>query len=145
MLETSKAIYAIERWGEGYFNINEKGHLCVLPRAGGNAAIDLSELVNNICQQGLSLPLLIRFNDILHHRVQSLQSAFQQAQHKHSYNGRYTPLYPIKVNQQHSVVQEILATPGVQLGLEAGSKSELIAVLAMSSHQGVVVCNGYKD
>ncbi|MCU7959192.1 MAG: biosynthetic arginine decarboxylase [gamma proteobacterium symbiont of Bathyaustriella thionipta] len=145
MVDSSKTIYAIEQWGEGYFDINAEGHLSVQPRGNEQTAVDLSELVERICQQGLSLPLLIRFNDILHHRVQKLQAAFQRAQQKFHSGSGYTPLYPVKVNQQHSVVHEILATPGVKVGLEAGSKSELIAVLAMSRQHGVVVCNGYKD
>jgi len=136
-------IYALPRWGEGYFHINAVGHLCARPDPEQLAAVDLVELAERAQCLGLSLPVLIRFNDILRHRVRALHGAFERARSSAGYRGRYTPVYPIKVNQQRSVVEQILRD-GLS-GLEGGSKPELMAVLALSPPGGLVVCNGYKD
>lgn len=136
-------IYAIDRWGEGYFAINDLGHLCARPNPDGPTEIDLSVLAGQIAESGLSLPVLVRFNDILRHRVRTLHQAFADASAACDYRGRYQPVYPIKVNQQAGVVREILHSG--HAGLEAGSKPELMAVLALSPPGGLVVCNGYKD
>lgn len=136
-------IYAIDRWGEGYFGINAAGHLCARPDPHGPIEIDLSQLASEIEAEGLSLPVLVRFSDILRHRVQSLHQAFVEASAACGYSGRYQPVYPIKVNQQAGVVREILHSG--HAGLEAGSKPELMAVLALSPPGGLIVCNGYKD
>ncbi|MBB1091977.1 biosynthetic arginine decarboxylase [Rhodopseudomonas palustris] len=140
---TSDRIYAISRWGEGYFHINSAGHLCVRPDPNRPTAIDLIELTNRLRNNGLSMPVLVRFDDLLRHRVRRLRTAFATAIARHSYGGSYRPVYPIKVNQQRSVVQAILSTG--QIGLEAGSKPELLAVLALVPPGETVVCNGYKD
>jgi arginine decarboxylase len=136
-------IYAIDRWGEGYFGINAAGHLCARPDPRGPTEVDLAVLAEQIDTEGLSLPVLVRFNDILRDRVLSLHQAFVDASAACGYSGRYQPIYPIKVNQQASVVREILRSG--HAGLEAGSKPELMAVLALSPPGGLVVCNGYKD
>jgi arginine decarboxylase len=136
-------IYAIPRWGEGYFHIDAEGHLCVTPNPDGEDSVDLAALAHRLQEEGLSLPVLVRFNDILRHRVRSLHRAFESARRSVGYGGRYTPVYPIKVNQQRSVVEQILH--GGVTGLEAGSKPELMAVLALSPPGGLVICNGYKD
>lgn len=136
-------IYAIDRWGEGYFGINEAGHLYARPNPQGPTTVDLVLLAGQADAEGLSLPVLVRFNDILRHRVESLHQAFLDAGAACGYAGRYQPVYPIKVNQQAGVVREILRSG--HAGLEAGSKPELMAVLALSPPGGLVVCNGYKD
>ncbi len=140
---TCDQVYAISRWGDGYFAINAHGHLCVRPDPAGPAEIDLARLAERLHVSGLSLPVLLRFDDILRHRVRRLQAAFATAIERHGYGGAYRPVYPIKVNQQRSVVEAILSAGGI--GLEAGSKPELMAVLALAPDGAPVVCNGYKD
>lgn len=136
--------YGVHRWGEGYFGINALGHLSVWPRGDLDHDLDLFELAGKLGEQQLSLPVLVRFTDILRHRVQRLCASFAAAADEQGYAGRYTAVYPIKVNQQRVVVEEILrGDQGV--GLEAGSKPELMAVLALSRPAGTIVCNGYKD
>jgi arginine decarboxylase len=137
------AIYAISRWGEGYFEVAENGHLCVRPDPAGATRIDLPALIERLREQGLSLPVLVRFDDILRDRVRRLRQAFGGAMQRQGYQGRYRPVYPIKVNQQHAVVRALLGAGG--LGLEAGSKPELLAVLALTPDDETIVCNGYKD
>lgn len=140
--EQSTRIYGIDHWGDGYFLINEKGHVCVKPSGDHVAVLDLYEIAQSLHDKQLPFPVLVRFTDILQDRVQRLQAAFQKASTNHAYQGRYTPVYPIKVNQQRQVVEGILAADNI--GLEAGSKPELLAIMALSK-QGVIVCNGYKD
>ncbi|GAB6140664.1 arginine decarboxylase [Methylosoma difficile] len=141
-IEQSAQLYAIENWGDGYFSINENGHVCVKPSHDQAATLDLFEIAESLKDKQLSLPVLVRFTDILKDRVNRLDKAFQKACTNIGYQGRYTPVYPIKVNQQRQVVEGILAADNI--GLEAGSKPELLAIMALSK-QGVVVCNGYKD
>jgi arginine decarboxylase len=141
----SRDIYAIEHWGEGYFDINPQGRVVVFPnRQRDEAAVDLFDVVTAIRQEGLSLPVLIRFTDMLQDRIRLLSEAFAEARQEHGYQGSYTPVYPIKVNQQRAVVDGIIRKGRFPVGLEAGSKSELLAILALSE-AGTVVCNGYKD
>ena len=137
--------YAISRWGEGYFGINERGHATVNPRRTEGADLDLYELASELTASGLRLPVLVRFNDILRHRAQTLCEAFATTAAGMGYSGGYRAVYPIKVNQQRSVVEQIVAGGGDCIGLEAGSKPELMAVLASAPPGGVIVCNGYKD
>ncbi len=137
--------YGIKRWGDGYFQIGSNGHVLVQPNPDRDTTVDLYELAIELGENGLSLPVLVRFTDILYHRVSTLCSAFGKAFEEFGFNGAYTSVYPIKVNQQHIVVQEILAKGEGCVGLEAGSKPELMAVLALSRPGGVIVCNGYKD
>lgn len=141
-IEQSAQTYAINYWGEGYFAINQEGHVCVKPCFDKAIELDLYEIAQSLHDKHLSLPVLVRFTDILKDRVARLQSAFEKACLANHYRGRYTPVYPIKVNQQRQVVEGILAADNI--GLEAGSKPELLAIMALSK-QGVIICNGYKD
>lgn len=137
--------YGIERWGEGYFGINGDGHVTVCPDPDGAAVLDLPELVDELADSGLQLPVLLRFNGILRHRVERLCGAFRGAGEALDFRGGYRAVYPVKVNQQRSVVEQIAAVGADKVGLEAGSKPELMAVLAVAPPGAVVVCNGYKD
>mgnify|MGYP001175608902 FL=1 len=137
--------YGINRWGGGYFGINSQGHVTVTPERNSPVQADLYQLANEVKDQGLAWPVLVRFVDILHDRVATLCQGFSRAFEKTGYEGHYKAVYPIKVNQQRSVVEEILTKGGSCVGLEAGSKPELMVVLAHSPAGGVIVCNGYKD
>ncbi|MDP3007615.1 MAG: biosynthetic arginine decarboxylase [Methylococcales bacterium] len=141
-IQQSAHTYAIDNWGDGYFSINDKGHVCVKPSSEHATELDLYEIALSLNDKQLSLPVLVRFTDILTDRVKRLQNAFTKACELHNYQGKYTPVYPIKVNQQRKVIEGILAADNI--GLEAGSKPELLVIMALSA-QGVVVCNGYKD
>jgi len=141
-IQQSAQTYAIDSWGDSYFSINDNGHICVKPSADKAISLDLYEIAQSLNDTQLSMPVLVRFTDILKDRVTRLDNAFKNACAKLAYTGKYTPVYPIKVNQQRQVVEGILAADNI--GLEAGSKPELLAIMALS-HEGVVVCNGYKD
>ncbi|WP_372986454.1 biosynthetic arginine decarboxylase [Marinobacter sp.] len=144
-------VYNIAHWSDGYIGVNPQGEVLIRPDRGRTpAAINLPELTRSLGQSGVQLPVLIRFTDILHDRVNTLCNAFNRVAADQGYQGRYTAVYPIKVNQQRRVVEELLAAEPAasagQIGLEAGSKPELMAVLALSRQNGsVIVCNGYKD
>lgn len=147
----ARRTWNIDQWGSGYFDVDDQGQALVRP-LGSDAegpALPLSGLVRQLQQAGLRLPVLVRFSDILHDRVEQLCGAFDAAMQDVDYQGGYTAVYPIKVNQQRRVVEEILATSergNGRVGLEAGSKPELLAVLALSdSGSSLIVCNGYKD
>lgn len=142
-IESSKQLYAIRQWGDGYFSINERGHVSVRPRSDCAVDIDLFEIAQSLQQQGMNLPVLVRFTDILCDRINRLQRAFDQARDTHRYHGHYTPVYPIKVNQQGNVVERIVSAENI--GLEAGSKPELLAILGLAKPGSSIVCNGYKD
>ena len=158
--EKARAVYNFAHWGGGYFDVHE-GCVHARPsRQNSASSLDLNALADEIQQAGLAMPVLVRFPDILRDRVHQLSHAFTEAMGNHHYHGRYTAVYPIKVNQQHSVVSELLAATDdtTQVGLECGSKPELLAVLALSTptttpsssfgkptHQSVIICNGYKD
>jgi arginine decarboxylase len=146
----ARELYNIPHWGEGYFDVGEtgaeKGHVLVRPfRERSPVAIDLYELAQRLPKEGLQLPVLVRFNNILHDRVDALTGAFAAMIEELDYKGRYTAVYPIKVNQQRSVVEEIVRHGGKRVGLEAGSKPEMAAVLGLAPPGSVIVCNGYKD
>jgi arginine decarboxylase len=137
----------VEGWGIGYFGINKEGRLTVHPDRNPEHGLDLYDLALDLHQQGIGLPLLLRFSDILRTRIATLTSAFARAMEETSYQNKYTVVYPIKVNQQRHVVEEIveLGEP-YGVGLEAGSKPELQAILALSEKTShMIVCNGYKD
>ncbi|WP_150050546.1 MULTISPECIES: biosynthetic arginine decarboxylase [Methylomonas] len=142
-IEESKQLYAVDQWGGGYFSINRQGHVCVKPRLATEQTIDLFEVAQALRGRGLNFPVLVRFTDILRDRIVQLQQAFDLARDKYRYNGNYTPVYPIKVNQQGNVVQSIVSADNI--GLEAGSKPELLAILGLIKPGGTIVCNGYKD
>jgi arginine decarboxylase len=143
----ARELYNIDDWSEGYVDVNGTGHLVVRPRGPRDPrAVDLLELARGLKDRGLSPPVLVRFTDILRDRVDTLCAAFEQAKAAVDYQGRYTAVYPIKVNQQRRVVEAILAHGAARVGLEAGSKPELLAVLGLATPEhGTVVCNGYKD
>jgi arginine decarboxylase len=139
-------LYDVSRWGNGYFSVNEAGHVCVLPTKDPSRAIDLKELVDRLVLRGIDLPILIRFAEILKHRLGEIHNVFQSAINEHKYQGQYCCVYPIKVNQQRQVVEEVLqfGRP-FRFGLEAGSKPELLAVVALANNDAPIICNGFKD
>ncbi len=139
-------LYDVASWGKGYFSVGGKGHLLVHPTKEPKQSIDLKELVEKLELRGISLPILIRFADILKHRLGDLYQAFQNSIAEHGYGGKYVCVYPIKVNQQRQVVEEVFkfGRP-YHFGLEAGSKPELLAVLAVADNQTPIICNGFKD
>ncbi len=142
----ARETYAIPHWSDGYFDIDAQGRLVALPRRDpARGEIPLSEIAAAVEREGLALPVLVRFTDILRDRVMRLSHAFHEACIEHGYPERYTPVYPIKVNQQRSVVEAILHAPIPRIGLEAGSKPELLALLALAPRNTLVICNGYKD
>jgi len=144
--DKARQTYNVEYWSNGYFDINEQGHVVACPDPElSDSTVNLFQLSQDITDAGLSLPVLVRFTDILKHRVGQLCDVFYQAADSCDYDGSHTAVYPIKVNQQKSVVEQILADKHDRVGLEAGSKPELMAVLALSHHRGVIICNGYKD
>ena len=139
--------YGIEDWGSGHFCISNNGHVLVTPPDQAGHAIDLKALVDEVRQRGVGLPLLLRFSDILRGRIDELNSAFKNAIEEYGYQGTYRGVYPVKVNPQRQVVEEVVrfGRPHHH-GLEAGSKPELLAVLAMlEDEEALVICNGYKD
>lgn len=144
-LDRARRTYAIPHWGEGYFDVDAAGRMVVRPRGPQGPSVALPEVVERALAQGLKLPLLLRFTGILGDRLGRLQAAFARAMDELGYAGGYTAIYPIKVNQHRSVAGELAARGGAAFGLEAGSKPELMAVLALSRPGGVVICNGYKD
>lgn len=140
--------YNVERWGDGHFRVAADGRLMVRPAPDEDAEAPLDDVWRACEDAGLRDPVLVRFSGVLRHRVRLLTSAFREAMDEHHYSGRYNVVYPVKVNQQRRVVHELLnaATDGARVGLEAGSKPELLAVMALSHQPGdVIVCNGYKD
>ncbi len=137
--------YAIAHWGEGYFDVGDDGRLLVRPRGADGPAIGLPDIVEAAQARGSRLPLLVRFADILTHRLSRLQDAFATAMREWDYAGGYSAVYPIKVNQQKGVAGELARAGGEGFGLEAGSKPELMAVLALAKPGSIVICNGYKD
>lgn len=143
--EHSKQHYNLDQWGKDYFDINPEGKVTVFPDGNrNNQAIDLHTLVQDLVNQGLRLPILIRFADILKHRVSLLNQVFAQAIKQHDYQNTYLSVYPIKVNQQHYVADTLYQQENT--GLESGSKPELLAVLALAKSKSItIVCNGYKD
>jgi arginine decarboxylase len=139
-------LYEIERWGKNYFSIGPNGHVRVHATKDTDRAIDLKQLVDHLQLRGIGLPILIRFRDLLKQRLADIHSAFQTAIQTNSYEGQYFCVYPIKVNQQRQVVEEVLdfGRP-YEFGLEAGSKPELLAVVAMADNDTPIICNGFKD
>jgi arginine decarboxylase len=146
-VKDSLELYNVTGWGRDFFSINEAGHVEVTPAGPNSTRIDLRELVDDLVSRGLNLPLLVRFSDILRTRVEQLCGSFQQAIAENDYKGAYRGVYPIKVNQQRHVVEELIeyGRP-FNLGLEAGSKPELLVALALQENpEALILCNGYKD
>jgi arginine decarboxylase len=146
-VEDSLDLYNIRQWSNGYFAVNERGNLIAQPGGPGTASLDLKELVDETRRRGIAPPLLIRFSEILRARVVELNEAFRRAISEYGFGGSYRGVYPIKVNQEHFVVERLVeAGRPYHFGLEAGSKPELLAVMAMlDDEDAIVVCNGYKD
>src|SRR5688500_14272962 len=139
--------YGVKNWGKGYFGINKLGHVTVHPHKDPERAIDLKDLVDQIRTRGIQPPLLLRFTDILRHRIGEIAAAFDKSRNEYGYTGEYHCVYPIKVNQQRHVVEEVLDFgKNHNFGLEAGSKPELLAVLALTNGGDTpIICNGFKD
>jgi arginine decarboxylase len=146
-IKNALELYNVEGWGMGYFGINEEGRLAVHPDKDPARSLDLYDLALDLHQQGVGLPLLIRFSDILKSRIETLAESFNVAIQETGYGNGYTAVYPIKVNQQRHLIQEVVEFGrSVGVGLEAGSKPELQAVLALTEDTShIIVCNGYKD
>jgi arginine decarboxylase len=145
-VQDASELYEVSRWGHGYFAVNAAGHVEVHPTKDPAHGIDLKELIDRLQLRGISLPVLVRFTDILKHRLGEIHTAFQTAIAQHQYQGGYSCVYPIKVNQQRQVVEEVLdfGRP-FKFGLEAGSKPELLAVVALADNDTPIICNGFKD
>ena len=145
-IEDSEELYNITGWGTSYFGINDKGHVVVTPRRDG-VAVDLKELVDELQLRDVAAPTLVRFPDILDNRIEKMSSCFKQAAEEYGYKAENFIIYPIKVNQMRPVVEEIISHgKKFNLGLEAGSKPELHAVIAVNTDSdSLIVCNGYKD
>ena len=145
-IEAARTLYNIHRWGAKYFDINDAGHVVARPLQDAGASVDLTDVIEEAKGRGLKFPLLIRFQDILRHRVEAINKAFQSSIAEFNFQGKYRGVFPIKVNQLREVVEEIIdAGEAYQFGLEAGSKGELIAVLAMNGPESLTIVNGYKD
>ncbi len=143
--EINDNLYNIDHWGEGYFSINSNGNI-EISKTHGAKGVELITIVDAARRAGLSLPLLIRCSNILHDRVRRIYNAFTESIAENDYAGSYQLVYPIKVNQEQSVVRELLKAPAHDIGLEAGSKPELMAVIGMLGDKpSTIVCNGYKD
>src|SRR3954469_14103931 len=139
-------LYEVPRWGKGYFSVNDRGHIQVHPTKDPALAIDMKDLIDRLQLRGLDLPILLRFNGILKDRLKEMNDVFAQAIKEHDYKGRYICVYPIKVNQQRHVVEQIVQYGKVYgFGLEAGSKPEMLAVVAMTDADTPIICNGFKD
>src|SRR5215467_13396493 len=146
-VQRAREMYNVHRWGAEYFDVNESGRVVAKPLRDTGASVDLTDVIEEARARGLKFPLLIRFQDILRHRVESINMAFRNAIAEFNYQGRYRGVFPIKVNQLREVVEEILdAGRPFDFGLEVGSKPELLAGLALQSQMGsLIICNGYKD
>src|SRR5688572_8825486 len=146
-IQSARTLYNIDRWGARYFDINEAGRVVARPLQESGASVEINDVIEEAKGRGLKFPLLIRFQDILRHRVESLNQAFRNSITEFNYQGSYRGVFPIKVNQLREVVEEILdAGKPYQFGLEVGSKPELFAGLALQHQAGcLVICNGYKD
>jgi arginine decarboxylase len=146
-VESAISTYNVDGWGMGYFTVNSAGNVEVRPLQETGGSIDILEVVNEARERGLAFPLVIRFQDLLRHRVQSVNRAFQNAINEFGYGNHFRGVFPIKVNQLREVIEEIVeAGKEFHFGLEAGSKPELVAALAMHKDpESLVICNGYKD
>ena len=139
-------LYDVARWGKGYFSVGDNGNLVVHPTKEPDRKIDLKQLVDSLQWRGISLPILIRFGDIIRHRLGEIHQAFDVSMKEHGYQAGYCCVYPIKVNQQRQVVEEVFRFGrAYRFGLEAGSKPELLAVLAIADNETPIICNGFKD
>src|SRR6266481_1030289 len=147
VVQDARNLYNINSWGAKYFDINEAGRVIAKPLQDAGAAVDLTDVIEEAKGRGLKFPLLIRFQDILRHRVEAINLAFRNSITEFNYQGEYRGVFPIKVNQLREVVEEILdAGRPFNFGLEVGSKPEMFAGLAIHSDpEALLICNGYKD
>lgn len=145
--DKSKELYKVGAWGSGFFDINDKGNIMITPQGANGPAVDLLELTQDLQERGIRVPMLIRFPDITKARIELLSQCFHKAIADYDYKGSYRGVYPIKVNQQRHLVEELIKFgSGTRLGLECGSKPELLVVLAMmATPDALVICNGFKD
>ena len=146
--DAAARLYQVDLWSQGYFVIGADGRVKVRPDRTADCEIDLPEVVAGLAERELYAPVLVRFSDILADRLRSLHDAFDAAIGEHGYDGRYVAVYPIKVNQQRPVVEEVYRYGReFDFGLEVGSKPELLAVMAMTdeAEERLIVCNGFKD
>jgi arginine decarboxylase len=146
-IQAARNLYNIQRWGAKYFDINDAGRVVARPLHENGASVEINDVIEEARARGLKFPVLIRFQDILRHRVEAINLAFRGAIKEFNYQGEYRGVFPIKVNQLREVVEEILeAGKSFNFGLEVGSKPELFAGLALQSQMGsLIICNGYKD
>src|SRR5258706_14873287 len=146
-IQAARNLYSIQRWGAKYFDINDGGHVVATPLQELGASVDITDVVEEAKGGGLKFPLLIRFQDLLRHRVESVNLAFRNSIKEFNYQGNYRGVFPIKVNQLREAVEELLdAGKPYNFGLEVGSKPELFAGLALQNQAGsLIICNGYKD
>ena len=147
-IEDSLDLYHVNAWGKGYFSISDSGHVIVRPDTQGTNTIDLFEVVEGLKARDLTTPVVVRFSDILAHRLKHIHAAFAQAITENNYKNSYAAVFPIKVNQQRLVVEEVYRYgKEFGFGLEVGSKPELLAVMAMTENapDRLIVCNGFKD
>jgi arginine decarboxylase len=145
-VKSALATYNVERWGSGYFTINSAGNVAIRPQQDDKTPIDLFELVQQLKERGVQAPVLLRFSDILRHRMHEIHGAFHGAIREHNYQSGYFCAYPIKVNHQRHLVEEVVRFgEPLGFGLEAGSKPELLAVLALAGPNTPIICNGFKD
>jgi arginine decarboxylase len=145
--QAARNLYNVHRWGANYFDINDAGHVVAKPLQDAGTAVDITDVIEEAKSRGLKFPVLIRFQDILRNRVESINLAFRNSITEFNYQGKYRGVFPIKVNQLREVVEEILdAGKPFDFGLEVGSKPELFAGLALQNQMGsLIICNGYKD
>src|SRR3954468_22965177 len=147
-IDSARALYNVEGWGAGFFDINDRGHVIVRPdKDRPDHVVDLFDITNDLEEQGIAPPVLLRFSDILRSRIEALTVRFEQAREEFAYTGGYTTVYPIKVNQQRHVIEEIVEFGKPHgVGLECGSKPELQAILGLAENtEHIIICNGYKD
>src|ERR1044071_731052 len=146
-IQAARNLYNVHRWGANYFDINDAGHAVARPLQDAGIAVDITDVIEEAKGRGLKFPVLIRFQDILRHRVESINLAFRNSIAEFGYQGKYRGVFPIRVTQPRKVVKKILeAGKPFDFGLEVGSKPELFAGLAMQNQLGsLIICNGYKD
>ena len=146
-IQSAISLYNIDRWGSGYFTVNDRGNIQILPTQDARATIDIMEVIAEARARGLSFPMVIRFQDLLRHRIEQINGVFNAAIREFGYQSSYRGVFPIKVNQLREVVEEIMdAGKPFHFGIEAGSKPELTAALAIhNGPESLIICNGYKD
>lgn len=147
-LDAARELYQIEAWSQGFFDINQRGHVVVRPQRTEGPDIDIHEVVEGLRERGINTPVLIGFSDLLTQRIRDLQAAFAEAINENGYRGRYCAVYPVKVNQQRHLTEQVYANCAEHgFGLEVGSKPELLAVLGMTSESPdmPIICNGFKE